>query len=67
MLNNSEEKDDIQNQLCIDNIFWKMQGGTLFLSHSVDKKGCVTQCVGVLDDVAGVQGAILGRVTLWVS
>ena len=34
---------------------------------TVDKKGCVTLCVCVSDEVAGVQGAILGRVTLWVS
>jgi hypothetical protein len=53
-----------------------MQVGTLFFSHTVDKKGCVTQCVGggvcvslcvsVSDDVTGVQGVMLGRVILWV-
>ncbi len=48
MLNNSQEKDDIQKHLCIDKIFWKMQGGTFFFSHTVDKKRCVTQCVCVI-------------------
>ncbi len=57
ILNNSEEKDDIYRHLCIDKIFRKMLGGTLFFSHTAGKKGCVTQCVCGCVGVAVEQGS----------